>query len=110
MVKTVLRVYDKNEEYTNTGECYFLIMPDRYESEWEKEEELEARLVQITSMGWQNYTSYMIGTADIEEKEMFWSEVTHYSRMECKIDINRVKITERYGLPEYMIQQYEYAF
>lgn len=104
MKKQVLRVYDKKDKEANNGECYFLIMPDEYDpnNDWHYEEYLLPRLCQIASLQWQNYTSYIEGTADVEEDEMFWSEITHYDLYECKIDISRVTVTGRYTLPEFI--------
>lgn len=105
MGKTLLRVYDKNEKYTNTGDCYFLILPDDYDNDndWHYEQYIYPNIAKISGMRWQPYTSYMIGTAEIEENEMFWSEITNYELKECKIDINRVKIIGKYKMPEELL-------
>ena len=105
MLKNVLRVYDKNEKYTNTGKCYFVVLPDEYDpnNDWHFREYIYPIIARISGMGWQSYTSYMEGTADIAEGEMFWSEITGYELKECKIDINRVNIMGCYKLPEELL-------
>ena len=116
----LLRVYDKTDKYTNTGRCYFIILPDKkflkehYDAgsyityEEAMDEEIERRLAQISGMKWQKYTSYMLGTADVDESEMFWSEITNHELKECKIEIERVTIEGKYKLPQYMIYQENY--
>jgi len=101
MKRTLLRVYDKNEKYTNNGECYFLILPENYDNNnnYHYVEYIYPNLCAISGMQWQNYTSYLIGNAEIEEDEMFWSEITGYILKECKIDIKRVSIIGKYKLP-----------
>ena len=102
MKKTVLRVYDENEKYTNYHECYFLVLPEDYDdnNDYHYQEYIFPRLAQIAGMKWQSYTSYIIGTADIKEEEMVWSEITNYELYEVKIHISRVKISGTYDLPE----------
>lgn len=102
MKRRVIRVYDKNEKYTNTGKCFFLILPEDYnpENPCDYEKHVYLNLIHIACMSWQSYTSFLEGTADISENEMFWSEITGYTLKECKIDIDRVEITGRYKLPE----------
>lgn len=99
MKKDLLRVYDKKDKYANTMECYFVILPENY-----NDRDIEILLSQITGMGWQDYTSYIIGEADIDKSEEYWSEITGYELKECKIDINRVTIKHNYKLPEYMLR------
>ncbi len=94
MKKTLIRVYDKNDQYANFQKRYFVVLED------ESDEEIEYVLTKIASMRWQNYTSYIIGTADIEEDELYWSEIMGYEMKEIKIDINRVKINGNYKLPQ----------
>ena len=99
MKKTVLRVYDKNDEYANDYKRYFLVLPDNYD-----DYTIEQNLMRIAGMRWQNYTSWLIGTVDdLEESEMFWSEITDYELKECKIELSRVKEIKRYKLPACMI-------
>ncbi|HPD28169.1 MAG TPA: hypothetical protein PK673_07330 [Paludibacteraceae bacterium] len=97
MIKEVLRVYDKNAKNANIGNCYFLILPPVEERD---DDEIERRLTQISYMQWQNYTSYLLGYADIAPEEEFWSEIANYELRECKINIDRVTVTGRYKLPE----------
>ena len=99
MKKELLRVYDRNDKYANTMECYFVILPKNYD-----DRDITILLSQITGMGWQNYTSYIIGEADIDKSEESWSEITGYELKECKIDISRVTIKHNYKLPEYMLR------
>lgn len=105
MEKTLLRVYDKNDKYTNTGECYFLVLPEEYNNnnDYHYEQYIYPNIARISGMGWQPYTSYTIGTAEIEENEMFWSEITNYELKECKIDMDRVKIIGKYKMPEELL-------
>ena len=108
MKRTLVRVYDRNDEYTNYHECYFLIMPDEYDinnnSHFDKY--LLPCLAQVAGMGWQTYTSYIVGTAELEEDEEFWSEITNYEIKECKIHIDRVDIIGKYKLPSYLTDRH----
>jgi len=101
MKREVMRVYDRNDPHTNTRECYFLILPE-YKSEWERERDIEARYTQMSGLRWANYTSYLLGYADISPDEEYWCEQTGYELKECKIDINRVTVTGKYRLPEWV--------
>ena len=105
MKSNVMRVYDRNEQNTNTGLCYFLILPEEYdpENEWHFQEYVVPNLARVSGMSWQSYTSYLLGMADIDESEMFWSEITGYTLKECKIDISRVEVAGKYVIPEQLI-------
>lgn len=101
---TLLRVYDRNDKYALTGECYFAVLPKNYD-----DEELERRLTQIAGMSWQNYTSYALGECDdLKEDELFWCEVCRYEIHEVKIEVNRVKNIKKYRLPEWMTYREEF--
>ena|SRR5690554_2194753 len=110
--RVVLRVYDKNEKYSLYGECYYLVMPEDFDlnnlDDYFVYDELYRRLIQVNSMKYQDYTSYVLGVAEIAEDEMFWSEITNYELMEVKINTDRVKNKKYYKLPIEMIWKPEY--
>lgn len=93
MKKTLLRVYDKNQKNSLLGENYFIVLPENYDCY-----DLETCLWQVTNMKWQTYTSYLLGTADIKEDELYWSEITNYNLHEVCINIDRVDVIGKYKL------------
>ena len=101
MTKTLLRVYDREDETALTGKCYFMVLDGSYEDL--NGEDLFCILNSICRMSWQNYTSYAIATCDnIKEEELFWSEIMDYKMFETCISASRVTITAKYRLPEYI--------
>jgi hypothetical protein len=98
----LLRVYNKEDKMANKGNVYFLVLPENYDNDSDEhyQKYIFPRLVAISGMAWQKYTSYMIGTADVDASEMVWSEITGYELKECKIDVARVNVLGRYRLPD----------
>lgn len=84
LTKKVLRVFDKNDEYSMSGRCYFLVL--------DNDNDLEIALNKISSMQWQNYNTYAIGTiTDLYKDELYYSEIMDYDMYEIKVDCNRIK-------------------
>lgn len=96
MKKTLLRVYDREDKASMKGKCYWIVLDGTFEEL--SDYDFEMILQNLTRLSWQRYTSYAVGTADIEENELFWSEIMSYEMHEVRIDINRVTITNRYKL------------
>ncbi|WP_195200650.1 hypothetical protein [Faecalispora jeddahensis] len=104
MKKTLMRVYDKRDETSMIGKCYFLVLPGTWDEL--SDYEFETCLNAVCNTLWQSYTSYAVGTADIEENEMFWSEIMSYEWYEVKIDISRVEDIQRFKLPMRLTYNY----
>jgi len=98
MKRTVLRVYDRNETTSLQGEKCFVVLPENYEYFDDIEYPLDWLLSRISSMGWQDYTSYMYGTAELEEDELYWCEIVGGECKETCIDISRVTDVKKYRL------------
>jgi hypothetical protein len=108
MTKTLVRFYDREDNTSLVGNCYFLIS-DKTKEELMNSYELEDMMIAATSMRWQKYTSYAIGVIDdLEEDEMFWSEIMNYNMKECEVHVNRVHDIEKYKLPEMYAYNEEY--
>ena len=97
MKRTLLRVYDREDKTSMTGECYWIVLDGTFEEL--SDYDLEIILQNITKMPWQRYTSWAIGTADINDDELFWSEILSYEMHEVCIDASRVDITHKFKLP-----------
>lgn len=106
MKRTVLRVFDGKDKYSLTGECYFLVMPEGFEFSRDYEDVVVPNLARVTSMSWQNYDGFLVGETELEEDELFWSEITGYELHECKIDIDRVEVSGKYKLPQMFTHHY----
>lgn len=100
MKKTLLRVYDKHDETSMIGKCYFLVLPGTWEEL--SDYDFDSIINPICNMPWQHYTSYAVGEADVEENEMFWSEIAGYELKEVKIDIDRVENIQKFKLPPWL--------
>ncbi len=96
MKKTLLRVYDREDKASMTGKCYWIVLDGTFEEL--SDYDFEMILQNLTRLSWQRYTSYAVGTADIEENELYWSEIMSYEMHEVRIDIDRVTIIGRYKL------------
>jgi|GEM_PF-2091253 len=84
LTKKVLRVFDKNDATASTGKCYFLIL--------DNDNDLEIALNKISSMQWQDYNAYAIGTiTDLYKDELLYSEIMEYNMYEINVDWNRIK-------------------
>jgi len=97
MKRTLLRVYDREDKTSMTGKCYWIVLDGTFEEL--SDYDTEIILQNITKMSWQRYTSWAIGTADINEDELFWSEILSYGMHEVRIDASRVDITHKFKLP-----------
>ena len=100
MKKTVLRLYDKNDEYSLQGKCYFVVLESSFDDL--SDHEFEVILNCISSMSWQHYTSYAVGEVEIDESELFLCEILNYDYDECHIDASRVENLKKYKLPKYI--------
>lgn len=101
MKKTLIRLYNREDDTALTGKCYFLVLNGTYEEL--SADELESILNTIANMGWQRYTSYAIATCDnLTEEDLFWSEIMNYDMYEVNIPVERVTITKKYRLPEWI--------
>ena len=99
MTKSLIRLYNREDETALTGKCFFLVLDGTYEDL--SESELDFILNKIGSMGWQRYTSYAVATCDdITEQDIFWSEIMNYNMQEVNINIERVNVIAKYRLPE----------
>ena len=97
--KTLIRFYDHTDEYSLQGKCYFIVLPGTWEDL--SDYDFECILNCVTRMPWQRYSRYAVGTAEIDENELFWSEIMSYDMHEVNIEIERVKGIQRYKLPSY---------
>lgn len=98
MNRTLLRVYDKNDEYSLKGFKDFILIP--LDFDWNDYDEREWMLSKISSMGWQNYTSYMIGSIELTtDDNQYWCEILGGDYKEINVEVSRVTIDKKYKLP-----------
>jgi len=98
MKRTILRVYDRNDEYSLKGEKCFVVI-DETDEYFDMDTEVDYLISKISSMPWQSYTSYMVATVELEEIEMYWCEIIGGDCKEVCIDIDRVYNVKNYKLP-----------
>lgn len=98
MKKTLVRFYDENDKTSLEGKRHFLVI----DCSWDKldSDTFTRMLLSVTGMKWQTYNSYMVGTAEIEESELYWSEIMNYDMQEVCIDCDRVKEQKYYDFPK----------
>lgn len=98
MERTLIRFYDENDQSSLEGKRHFLVLDCSFEEL--SSDEFERMLLSVTGMKWQTYNSYMVGTADISEDELYWSEIMNYDMYEVCIDCSRVANKKYYDFPK----------
>lgn len=98
MKKTVLRLYNKNDEYSLKGDRYFLVLNGSYDDLDDFE---FIKILQCLSiLRWQNYTSFLVAEVELKKSEMYWCEALNYKMHECCINVDRLQNVKKYKLPE----------
>ena len=78
MAKTLIRLYDREDETSLVGKCYFIVLNGTFDEL--SDYDFECILNSVARMSWQNYTNYAVATCDnITEDELFWSEIMNYN-------------------------------